>query len=76
MTHLAANRIVGFKPFRLGTRHVAVIVDMPDGELSRQRRDVSAVIDIEMRDEQVVDAPQTGRLESFQNSIGRCRPGI
>jgi len=49
---------------------------MPDGEPIRQRRDVSTVIDIEMRDQQMVDAVQTGGLDSFQNPIGGCRPGI
>ena len=47
---------------------------MPDGDLSLQCRDISAVVDIEMRDQQVVDAAQTGGFDSFQNSIRGCRP--
>src|SRR5271157_3432439 len=49
---------------------------MPDGEPGLQRRDISTVIDIEMRDHQVVDAPQTGCLDSFENSIRGCRPVV
>ena len=53
-----------------------MIVDVPDGKLSRQGGDISTMIDIEVRDEQVVDAAQTGGLDSFQNSIRGWRPVI
>ena len=68
VAHFGVGLVTALDAFA-GALERAVIHEMPDGDFGNQQRHIAQVVDVVVRNHQVVDLLQSGRLDGFQNPV-------